>query len=186
MEVHGIGLIEKLFDVACTLTDVMSVIPQDQYTFGLGPRDYLNQLMNIISNLRGGQQRYLPLLQQKIIDTMPNTPAYMIPAIPPSLRPEEIYDGNHSSAPTSGDSTPAFGSPLGSPLSSGVQLFGSGYPDMNVTSAGHFGLPPASAPSPVYNTPAAHGPPSSVPSPVYNMGSLHGLPAHLTKYETGG
>lgn len=187
MEVHGVGLIEKLFDVACTLTDVMSVIPQDQFTFGLGPRDYLSQLMNIISNLRGGQQRYLPLLMQKITGTIPNTAAYMIPAIPPSLRPEEIYDGNHSSAPTSGDSTPAFGSPLGSPLSSGVQLFGGGgYPDLNVTSAGHYGLPPASAPSPVYSTPAVHGPPSSVPSPVYNMGSLHGLPAHLTKYEAGG
>ncbi|KAF2211497.1 hypothetical protein CERZMDRAFT_112587 [Cercospora zeae-maydis SCOH1-5] len=107
MEVHGIGLVEKLFDVACTLTDVMSVIPHEQYTFEFGPRAYLNQLMTLISTLRGGQQRYMPLLMQKINDTMPNVPGYAIPsAVPPSLRSEEAYDGSHSSAQNSHDSTP--------------------------------------------------------------------------------
>ncbi|KXT08232.1 hypothetical protein AC579_1297 [Pseudocercospora musae] len=128
MEVHGVGLIEKLFDVACTLTDVMSVIPQDQYTFDFGPRDYLNQLTTLISTLRGGQQRYMPLLMQKINDSMPNT-GYALPAIPPSLRSEEVYDGSHSSAPTSHDSTP-----FGSPLSAGAQPF-AGYGEFPVTSA---------------------------------------------------
>lgn len=133
MEVHGIGLIEKLFDVACTLTDVMSVIPHEQYTFEFGPRDYLNQLMSLISTLRGGRQRYLPLLIQKINDTMANTPGYTIPAIPPSIRSEEVYDGSPSH---SGDSTP-----FGSPLSSGARPFG-GYPEMAVSSAMQYSQAP--------------------------------------------
>ena len=27
MELHGVGLIEKLFDIACTLTDVLAYVP---------------------------------------------------------------------------------------------------------------------------------------------------------------
>lgn len=155
MEVHGVGLIEKLFDVACTLTDVMSVIPHEQYTFEFGPRDYLNQLMTLISNLRGGQQRYMPLLMQKINDTMPNAPGYAIPAIPRS----DMYEGSqtHSSAPNSGDSTP-----FGSPLSPGAQTFG--YSDLNVTSAMQFqqqATTSVSTPPSMYDIHAVHGPPSS-------------------------
>lgn len=149
MEVHGIGLVEKLFDVACTLTDVLSVVP-DQYptSFEFGPRDYLNQLMTIISTLRGGQQRYMPLLLQKINDSMPNMPGYAIPAVPPSMRSEETYDGSHSSAQNSHDSTP-FGSPLG---------FNPEMGQVAVTSSMHFPhvTSTASAPSDMYHM-APHG-----------------------------
>ncbi|KJX93866.1 c6 zinc finger domain containing protein [Zymoseptoria brevis] len=183
MEVHGIGLIEKLFDVACTLTDVMSVIPQDQYTFELGPRDYLNQLTSLISTLRGGQQRYLPLLMQKISDAVPDhqTPAFTIPAIPRSIRSEEIYDGSHSSAPNSGESTPAFGSPLGSPLSVGVNPYNS-YPDMGVTSAVQYGPPPPAA---AYSMTSA---PTTVPGPqaMYGMPNPAVTRGPVPKYDSAG
>lgn len=165
MEVHGIGLVEKLFDVAYTLTDVMSVIPHEQYTFELGPRDYLNQLMTLISTLRGGQQRFLPLLMQKIDDTMPNTPGYAIPAIPPSLRSEEVYDGSHSSAANSHESTP-----FGSPLSAGIPPY-SGYSDLAVTNA-------------LQQFPA----PTSLPVPatdIYDPSAAYGMPSEH-KYESGG
>ncbi|KAF7195481.1 putative sucrose utilization protein SUC1, partial [Pseudocercospora fuligena] len=165
MEVHGVGLIEKLFDVACTLTDVMSVIPQDQYTFEFGPRDYLNQLMTLISTLRGGQQRYMPLLMQKINDSMPNT-GYALPAIPPSLRSEEVYDGSHSSAPTSHDSTP-----FGSPLSAGAQPF-AGYGEFPVTSAIQ------------YPQTTESGPTSNEID--YITAGSHSLATRQTKFETGG
>ncbi|KAH0537399.1 hypothetical protein FGG08_005798 [Glutinoglossum americanum] len=72
MEVHGIGLIEKLFDVACTLTDVMACVPLDSATFEIGPRDYLMELVNLISTLRGGESRFLPLLLVKINDSLPH------------------------------------------------------------------------------------------------------------------
>jgi hypothetical protein len=89
----------------------MSCVPYDQYAFTYGPRDYLNQLMSLISSLRGGQQRYLPLLISKINECMPSMPlpGYTIPAVPGNTRIEEIYEG-HSSATTSNDTTP-FGSP---------------------------------------------------------------------------
>lgn len=135
MEVHGIGLIEKLFDVACTLTDVVACVPIEQYTFEYGPRDYLNQFLSLISQLRGGQQRYLPLLLSKIQETVPSLPmpGYALPSAPNSVRGrvDEIYD---SSNPTSHNSTP-FGSP---PLAAAVpaipQSFTS-YPDMSVPQA---------------------------------------------------
>ncbi|CAD0112806.1 unnamed protein product, partial [Aureobasidium uvarum] len=127
MEVHGIGLVEKLFDVACTLTDVMSCVPFEQHTFEYGPRDYLNQFLSLISTLRGGQQRYLPLLLSKINDTLPQmpTPGFSMVSMPTGRgRIDEIYD---SSNPASGDSTPFGGSPPPQPV--GPQLFQSAYPD---------------------------------------------------------
>ncbi|KAI9750754.1 MAG: hypothetical protein M4579_006326 [Chaenotheca gracillima] len=73
MEVHGVGLIEKLFDVAWTLTEVMSCIPlASQYSSTeLGPRDYLNTCLHLVSTLRGGDSRFLPILQAKVQDTLP-------------------------------------------------------------------------------------------------------------------
>ncbi|MCJ1428940.1 hypothetical protein MMC29_006851 [Sticta canariensis] len=71
MEVHGVGLIEKVFDIACTLIDVMSCVPIESGKFELGPRECLNQLIALVSTLRGGESRYLPLLKAKIEDTLP-------------------------------------------------------------------------------------------------------------------
>jgi hypothetical protein len=151
MEVHGIGLIEKLFDVACTLTDVMSVIPHDQYTFEFGPSDYLHQLKTLISTLRGGQQRYLPLLMQKINDTMPNTPGYAIPAVPPSLRSEDAYESSHSSGNNSHHSTP-----YGSPVSPVAPPFPRCV-EAAVSSAITYNMAPTSSPRELYSPTASYG-----------------------------
>ncbi|KAI9839132.1 MAG: hypothetical protein M1819_003125 [Sarea resinae] len=107
MEVHGIGLVEKLFDVACTLADVMSCVPIDTRGFEVGPRDYLNQLLSLIGTLRGGKTRFLPVLLAKINDTLPAISAPLMAPVPPlpiDDRVQEVYDS------TSTDSTP-----LGSP-----------------------------------------------------------------------
>ncbi|KAI9893544.1 MAG: hypothetical protein M1814_006340 [Vezdaea aestivalis] len=71
MEVHGIGLIEKIFDVASTLTEVMSCMPLAPSTFEFGPRDYLTQCLSLISTLRGGDSRFLPLLLAQIDKDLP-------------------------------------------------------------------------------------------------------------------
>lgn len=63
--------IEKVFDIACTLIDVMSCVPIESGQFELGPRECLNQLITLVSTLRGGESRYLPLLKAKIEDTLP-------------------------------------------------------------------------------------------------------------------
>lgn len=71
MEIHGIGLIEKVFDVACTLIDVMSCVPLESRKFEPGPQEYLNSLLTLISTLRGGESRFLPMVVDKIRDTLP-------------------------------------------------------------------------------------------------------------------
>ena len=66
--------IEKLFDIACCLTDVVACIPFSPDTFALGPRDYVSRFLTLFSALRGGQTRYLPLLLAKVSDVLPNLP----------------------------------------------------------------------------------------------------------------
>ncbi|KAK0346495.1 hypothetical protein LTR91_014767 [Friedmanniomyces endolithicus] len=155
MEVHGIGLIEKLFDVACTLTDVMSCVPLDHAPFEFGPQDYLHQLTNLISTLRGGQQRYTPLLLAKISLSMPSTlltPSYSFPAMSLASLPAEdlLYDGSQeqSSGPESRDSTPFGSPPLSAPASFGyrdMEIVRSPPPPSVLVSAG-FGLAECSLP----------------------------------------
>ncbi|KAL1961426.1 hypothetical protein VTO42DRAFT_154 [Malbranchea cinnamomea] len=74
MAAHGVGLIEKLFEVACTLTDVISCLPATETKssgFELGPEDYLKHFFWLISTLRGGRRRFLPLLLTKVAQTLP-------------------------------------------------------------------------------------------------------------------
>ncbi|KAL8723921.1 MAG: hypothetical protein Q9181_007082 [Wetmoreana brouardii] len=122
MEVHGVGLIEKLFDVACTLIDVISYVPLESQNFSVGPQDYLNHLIHLISTLRGGESRYLPLLVTKIRDTLPPHMAASVtqPMVPikvehnsPEATPfSSLYQHdsseNQSSAASSPYSTPPF------------------------------------------------------------------------------
>lgn len=75
--------IEKLFDIACCLTDVIACIPFSPLTFSLGPQDYLSRFLTHLSTLRSGQTRYLPLLLSKISDVLPN------PSLPPSLQQQQ-------------------------------------------------------------------------------------------------
>lgn len=90
MEVHGVGLvsstkpnceipslilvqIEKLFDMSCTLSDVITYVPFEPANGDTQtPQDYLNQLLNLISRLRGGASRYVPLLMAKVGENLPN------------------------------------------------------------------------------------------------------------------
>lgn len=112
MEVHGIGLIEKLFDVACTLTDVISYVPVEPQSMGYGPRDYLQQLVTLISNLRGGQLKYMPLLLAKMNDTMPNAPAYNLPPPSASSGASDLYeDGMQNPRHLHSETSTPFGSP---------------------------------------------------------------------------
>ncbi|PNS20459.1 Transcriptional activator protein acu-15 [Sphaceloma murrayae] len=134
MEVHGIGLVEKLFDVACTLTDVMSCVPEPQLnamqsSFKFGPRDYLHQFVSMISSLRGGRQRYLPLLVSKINETLPSSMPHMGYALSPSLsncspgymraghggQVEEVYEHQEAHDSQGSGHTSHVTSPFGSP-----------------------------------------------------------------------
>lgn len=106
---HSISLqIEKIFDVACTLTDVISCVPLESAdSFEVGPLDYLNQFLNLISKLRGGDSRFLPLLLAKVSENLPSMGlAPMIHALP--IMKQECSDESLSS--------PALSTPRSAPL----------------------------------------------------------------------
>ena len=86
MEAHGIGLVstweqhrlhprrtltrhctqvEKLFDVAYILVDVMSCTIPDSVQI-LPPQELLQRLLVLISQLRGGNTKYVPLIMAKV------------------------------------------------------------------------------------------------------------------------
>lgn len=71
----GIALIlrlqlEKIFDIGCSLADVLQlnpVLPQTEVShMQVGPRDYLMEMLKILSTVLGGQTRYLPMLADKV------------------------------------------------------------------------------------------------------------------------
>ncbi|EXJ60923.1 hypothetical protein A1O7_05076 [Cladophialophora yegresii CBS 114405] len=111
MEVHGVGLIEKLFDIACTLTDVVACVPFEA-SANETPFATLNKLLNLISRLRGGASRYLPLLLTKVSETLPS----IAEPVPVELDPLQLsitqgYAGATDKLPTP---APAQYSSLGS------------------------------------------------------------------------
>ena len=107
MKTLTVSQIEKLFDISCTLVDVISCVPIDTASFEVGPQDYLNQLIHLISILRGGKSRYLGLLQTKIRDTLPSVEASFslsLMANIPNLKYES--SGSSSSTPYGSPSMP--------------------------------------------------------------------------------
>jgi hypothetical protein len=67
-EAHGVGILEKVFDIACSLADVLQLYPSSMQVAGLlvGPRDYLMELMMILGTVLGGSSRYARLLAAKV------------------------------------------------------------------------------------------------------------------------
>lgn len=88
-----ISQIKKVFDVACTLIDVMAFVPIEPQGFELGPRDYLQQFLHLIGKLRGGRSRYLPLLLTKADEVLPGITSHMlIPSLTCSSMSDEYDD----------------------------------------------------------------------------------------------
>lgn len=57
--------------MSCTLSDVITYVPNEQSTGEKElPQDYLNQLLNLISRLRGGASRYVPMLMNKVSENL--------------------------------------------------------------------------------------------------------------------
>ncbi|KAI1615866.1 hypothetical protein EDD37DRAFT_571110 [Exophiala viscosa] len=99
MELHGVGLIEKLFDIACTLTDVIACVPltPNAESSEEAPIEYLNAFLSLISRLRGGSSRYLPLLLAKVSETLPNMAR---PVAPAQMSIKQGYAGASDDTPT--------------------------------------------------------------------------------------
>lgn len=124
--------IEKLFDIACTLIDVMAYVPPQSLSqrsnFDSGPRDYLNRFIQLISTLRGGQSRYLPLIVNKVNEVLPS---HSLPlslsrnlqanaASGSNTRLEDVYESSGGSA--SQEATPYDSPPSHGPPASGLSM----------------------------------------------------------------
>ena len=169
MEVHGVGLIEKLFDIACTLTDVIACVPIEPSTSSLTssstsrvnlgshtattssttptssstaaletPSEHLNRLVNLISQLRGGASRYLPLLQAKVSENLPSMTAPLNPAPPMNMQMhiKQGYAGALDHVPTPTPPAGALGH-VRSQFSAGESGYGAGTGNVNGHGHGH-------------------------------------------------
>ncbi|KAF3809675.1 putative transcriptional regulatory protein [Colletotrichum gloeosporioides] len=95
MELMGSGLIEKLFQITCNMTDFLAVQPAARDPFTVGPREQLNQTLNIVAVLRHSDFRFLPLLLNKVADIMPRLTNPMLQNAPENanLGAIDIFDG---------------------------------------------------------------------------------------------
>lgn len=71
----------------------MACVPSSPASYDMGPRDYLNRFVSLISSLRSGQARFLPLLQNKIAEVLPS---YQLPI---QARMEVYGNPSQSSTP---------------------------------------------------------------------------------------
>ncbi len=60
----------------------MACVPVNSTTFEIGPRDYLAQLIKLISTLRGGHSHFLPILLAKVQETLPLSGTLIPPSLP--------------------------------------------------------------------------------------------------------
>jgi hypothetical protein len=65
-EANGVGILEKIFDIGCSLSDVLQLHPNYMDVSGIqiGPRDYLMELVRVLGAAPGGL-KYLRLLTEK-------------------------------------------------------------------------------------------------------------------------
>lgn len=84
----------------------MSCVPIESRQFELGPRDYLDQLMTLISTLRGGESRFLPLLVAKIEDSLPTLVTPITQSLQPKALTNQIDESRQESASSSSNSSP--------------------------------------------------------------------------------
>ena len=90
----------------------MSCVPIESRKFEPGPQEYLNQLLTLISTLRGGESRFLPLVMAKIKDTLPGIstalPQHLVVKTATVGGPKLKQESTSSSPNSSPYSTPPF------------------------------------------------------------------------------
>ena len=107
----------KLFDVANSLADVMIIMPSMNHEshFGIGPRDLIHSLSQVLSSFRGGNPAVINILQDKL------TQLGMAVGSPQKLlelsSPEEEKDEWHGERTMSTPSSRGSSYPLATPIS---------------------------------------------------------------------
>lgn len=89
----GLGLVEKLCELSSSLADYLAMQPASRDPFSVGPREQLHQLLNVVSVLRNGDHRFLPLLLSKVNDILPRLANPILPNAPDNACNIDIFDG---------------------------------------------------------------------------------------------
>ncbi|CAO2654969.1 Nn.00g117020.m01.CDS01 [Neocucurbitaria sp. VM-36] len=104
IEAHGPGMESKLFDVANSLADVMMIMPSMNHEsrFGIGPRDLIHSLSQVLSSFRGGNPAVISILQDKLttLGLAVGSPQKLLDISSPEEEHEEWHDRSLS-APSS-------------------------------------------------------------------------------------
>jgi hypothetical protein len=67
LEANGVGILEKMFDIGCSLADLLSLTPTAGHpsTMEIGPVDTLMEIVRILDTTLGGSYRHLSVLTDK-------------------------------------------------------------------------------------------------------------------------
>ncbi|KAL2162874.1 hypothetical protein VTH06DRAFT_6710 [Thermothelomyces fergusii] len=92
---HGFNLCEHLFNVTCAMADFLSMLPAPRTPFRAGPRDHLRKISNIVTVIRNGDHRFLPLLLNTVASHLPKLASPMLQDAPENPTPcnMDLFDG---------------------------------------------------------------------------------------------
>lgn len=91
---HGLSLFEHLLSVTYALTEILASQPAPRTPFGPRPHDQLCKILNIITVLRSGDHRFLPLLLSKVQTALPKLASPMLQNAPENTACNiDIFDG---------------------------------------------------------------------------------------------
>ncbi|KAH8704475.1 hypothetical protein GQ44DRAFT_663959 [Phaeosphaeriaceae sp. PMI808] len=78
LHVHGVGMTEKVFDIACALADVL---PFTSLTSDNNAVEYLTRMSSLLMQLPGGSSKFVPLLFAKVNELFPDLAKTLCDAI---------------------------------------------------------------------------------------------------------
>jgi len=105
----GLNLVEKLLTITADLSEALATQPAPRTPFTPGPQDQLRKILNIVTLLRAGDHRFLPLLLSKAHIALPKLASPMLQNAPETapVCNMDMFDGFGSSTicqPTTYDS----------------------------------------------------------------------------------
>lgn len=95
LELLNSGLIERLMEITHLMNEFLSLQPASHDPFAVGPREHMNQLLNMVAMSRNGDHRFLPVLMSKTAELLPRlvNPMLQNPPENPNLANVDIFDG---------------------------------------------------------------------------------------------
>ena len=105
---HTKPQVEKLFDIAYVLVDVIALLPPEPATFAASPRDHLGHFLTLITLLRRGETRFVALLRNKIRETLPDQAAAL--GLPPN-EPTPTGSAHPGQSPVDHSRSSSYGPP---------------------------------------------------------------------------